>query len=157
VNASALVAWLREPDTAAALAAHFVRTAPDEGCAIAVVGASGLRLVPAQNLADRLHAGDPEAFPRTARTAYALDTHVIVDEARRGYALVAIAHSHVEVGAYFSEEDRQGALTPDGTGPLWPGVFQLVVDIRGSAMRGWRLFAYDPGAADFVEVAREGG
>lgn len=155
MKACVLAAWLREPQTAAALAEHFVGAAPDEGCAIAVHGDGGLHLVPAPNLANRLHDGDPEAFPQTARTAFALDTRVIVDEARRGRELVAIAHSHVEVGAYFSDEDRRGALTPDGAAPLWPGVFHLVVDVRAGAMRGWRLFAYDPASGGFVAVAEE--
>jgi proteasome lid subunit RPN8/RPN11 len=155
MNADVLAGWLREDRNARALAAHLVAAAPDEGCGIIVQGAGGLRLIPAPNLAGALHAADPESFPRDGRASFVLDTRVILDAARRGQELIAIVHSHVEVGAYFSDEDRRGALTPDGAGPLWPGVFQVVVDIGPGKMRGWRIYAFDRTAAGFVEVAHD--
>jgi proteasome lid subunit RPN8/RPN11 len=137
------------------LVAHVMRVYPNEACALLVAGADGVRCVLAENEADRLHAADPASFPRTAATAFALDPRLIVSEARRGNELVAIVHSHVDVGAYFSAEDRRGATTADGSAPLFPGVAHVVVDARAEGVRGWRIYAWDAEMRAFAEVGSE--
>ena len=105
---------LAVPDIREKLLAHVMRAFPHEACALLVAGDGGVRCVLAENEVDRLHAADPETFPRTAANAYALDARLIVTEARQGYELVAIVHSHVRVGAYLSAEDVRQATTPGG-------------------------------------------
>jgi proteasome lid subunit RPN8/RPN11 len=63
--------------------------------------------------------------------------------------VTAIYHSHIEVGAYFSDEDARAAA-PDGE-LLYP-VEYLVVDVRQDGVHGAALFRFDAGR--FVEVAR---
>ena len=60
-----------------------------------------------------------------------------------------IYHSHCDVGAYFSDEDKRAA-TPFGE-PLYP-VDYLVIDCARAGVRGARLFRFQAG--DFAEIAR---
>lgn len=121
---------------------------PREACGV-IVGPPGepaaLRFVRFDNLQDQLHAQDPEAHPRDARTAYAmhpLKLQRLVDAAEaRGHALVAIAHSHPDHPAYFSRTD-QAAAAPWGT-PTYPQTTQLVVSVFGGEVRDLKGFAWD--------------
>jgi proteasome lid subunit RPN8/RPN11 len=114
------------------LVRHLSEALPDEGCAVLLVREDQVRLVPMENAQARHHARDPEAFPRTARTAFSLDPRAWLDllrEAdRTGERILAIAHSHPEGGPGFSAEDRRW-VAPDGQ-PLLPGVAYLVVSFR---------------------------
>src|SRR5262249_34267653 len=116
------------------LVRHLSRALPDEGCAVLLARGDQVRLVPMENAQARHHARDPEAFPRTARTAFRLDPHAwlaLLREAdRTGERILAIAHSHPDGGAGFSAEDRRWAA-PDGQ-PLLPGVAHLVIAFRGN-------------------------
>lgn len=137
---------------------HAQAQAPREACGLVVVERDGApRGEPAENLADHLHAQDPTAFPRDATTAFVLDVRQIVAAERRGARLVAIVHSHVEVGSYFSAEDRRLATTPDGQAPLYPGVEHVVLDVRGRGEEthvvGFRVFRWDESVRDFAEMA----
>ena len=69
---------------------------------------------------------------------------------RSGGRLWGIVHSHPDVGAYFSSEDRDMALG-GGEEPLWPGVRYLVVSVRGGQVEGARLYAWDNSRHDFWE------
>ncbi|HEY1334626.1 MAG TPA: Mov34/MPN/PAD-1 family protein, partial [Myxococcaceae bacterium] len=53
----------------AELLRHLSAALPDEGCAVLVGREDRVRIVPMQNAQPAHHARDPEAFPRTARTA----------------------------------------------------------------------------------------
>ena len=106
------------------------------------------------NLADRLHEQDPTAFPRDARTAYAmhplkLERLVTAAEAR-GEALLAICHSHPDHPAYFSATD-QAAASPFGA-PSYPDAVQLVVSVFGGEVRDLKGFVWD--GAGWPEVCR---
>src|SRR5207302_7249402 len=83
-----------------------------------------------ENRQNALHAEDPIHFPRDAKTAYNLgakDIFFLDKSLRSPRPVTAIYHSHVEVGAYFSDEDARAAA-PDGE-LLYPVEF-LVVDVR---------------------------
>jgi proteasome lid subunit RPN8/RPN11 len=118
---------------------------PDEACGLVFEGPAGKRALALRNVLDLYHARDPDRFPRTARTGYLLEPReqlAALEEAERaGERLCAIFHSHADVGAYFSEEDRGMALTDEGM-PLHPGVEYLVLSVRGGrcdAIKGFRL------------------
>ncbi len=98
------------------LYAHCAAAWPDEACAVLAGpegGATATRAYLCTNIQNRLHQEDPVAHPRDARTAYLIDpadlfriTREVRDEALE---MVAIVHSHADVGAYFSAEDQRQA------------------------------------------------
>jgi len=134
------------------LVRHLSAALPDEGCAVLLGREDQVRLVPMENAQARHHARDPEAFPRTARTAFSLDPRAwlaLLREAdRTGERILAIAHSHPESGAGFSAEDRRWAA-PDGQ-PLLPGVAHLVIAFQGGRPRSARWAVWADG--DFLET-----
>ena len=125
---------------------------PEEICGL-LLGAPGLvdEVRRCENRQNALHAEDPIAFPRDARTAYNLGASDLffLDKSLRGPRPVqVIYHSHIDVGAYFSTEDK-AAATMDGE-LVYP-VDYLVIDAQRGGARGARLFRFVGG--EFVEVA----
>lgn len=143
---------LAAPGVAEALERHAGAWFPKECCALLLDGPGGHELVLADNLADKYHALDPETFPRTAERAYVLDPRLIAKAESDGKTLVAIAHSHCRVGAYFSDEDVRAALSPFDDGPLYPGVDYVVLDAQEGGVRGHKVFGWSDEKAAFVEV-----
>ena len=135
-----------------ALLDHLASALPDEGCSVLVGRDDHVRLVPMENAQAAHHARDPEAFPRTARTAYSLDPRawlgLLRDVDRTGERVLAIAHSHPDGETHFSGEDRRWAA-PDGL-PLLPGVAHLVVAFSGGRPRAARWALWSDG--DFLEM-----
>ncbi len=141
---------LARPDVGARLEAHATEAFPRECCALLFGRAEGeVELVLSDNLADRLHAADPESFPQGSESAFVLDLKAMVGPLKRGLELLAIIHSHCRVGAYFSAEDTRLALGPDGE-PLHPGVVHVVLDVRDDGVRGYEVFAWSEGARAFL-------
>lgn len=129
--------------------AHAEEGYPEEVCGLVIADEEARRC---ENRQNALHAEDPKHFPRDARTAYNLGPKdlLFLDRSLRSLRPVTlIYHSHVEVGAYFSEEDVRAAA-PDGE-LLYP-VDYLVVDVRQAGAREARRFRFENGL--FVEVAR---
>jgi [CysO sulfur-carrier protein]-S-L-cysteine hydrolase len=118
-----------------------------EVCGFVVRRGGALEVVPVPNVADRAHADDPARYPRTSRTSYLMDpraqlrVHASLEDG--GGELVAVWHSHVEVGAYFSDKDRADALV-DGR-PLLPGVEYLVVGVAGGKVTETRRYVFEGG------------
>lgn len=130
-----------------AAVAEGERCYPVEGCGLIFQDrAGGQRFVAMDNVLDRYHARDPVRFPRTARTGYFMDprAQLAVWEAAeaKGERLIAIVHSHADVGAYFSAEDRALALTEEGE-PLQPGVEYLVLSVRAAGCDAIRGFLFE--------------
>jgi len=142
------------PTDLAPLLRHLEQAAPNEGCGVILSGPGGHTLVPMENAYDRYKAIDPEGFPRTARTAYYLDPREwmrVQDRAEaEGATVTCIVHSHVDVGAYFSAEDRAMAA-PEGQ-PLFPDVSYLVVAVDGGRATGARLFWWEGDTFEEREV-----
>jgi proteasome lid subunit RPN8/RPN11 len=133
---------------------HLEACYPNEGCGVLLQSRDGsIRAQPLQNAYDRYHALDPATYPRTSRTAYLFDPReqlqMQLEADRRGETLICIFHSHADVGAYFSAEDRAMAA-PDGE-PLLPGVSYLVVAVDGGRATAARLYRWEHG--DFAESA----
>jgi proteasome lid subunit RPN8/RPN11 len=141
--------------------AHAEAGYPEEVCGLvfaarpahgAAAGYDQPEVVRCENRQNALHAEDPVTFPRDARTAYNLGPRDLMrlDRSLRGDRPArVIYHSHVDVGAYFSEEDQRAAA-PDGE-LLYPCDY-LVVDVRHDGARGCRLFRFEGGT--FVEIGR---
>ena len=144
-----------------AVYAHAREGYPEEVCGLIVgeraPGSATIRYLEARRCDNRqnaLHAEDPVAFPRDARTAYnvgAKDLFFLDKSLRTERPVGIIYHSHIDVGAYFSDEDARAAA-PDGE--LTYPVDYLVVDVREDGVRGARLFRFEGGR--FVEIGRYG-
>jgi len=136
------------PEVLRQIAAHARSTYPAECCGLLLRDRSGaISFRPIPNI-----AGSPEAQPtssRTARDGYVMDPKALLSAMQEG-DLWAIVHSHPDVGAYFSKEDRDMALG-DGEEPLWPGVRYLVVSVRAGRVEGARIYTWDSSRGDFAE------
>lgn len=123
-----------------------------EVCGFVLRRAGALHVVPVPNVADRYHAADPARFPRTSRDSYLMDAKEQLRIHREleawGGEIAAVWHSHVEVGAYFSEKDRADAVV-DGAQAV-PGAEYLVLGVRGGRVTEVKRFRYEGGA--FVET-----
>jgi proteasome lid subunit RPN8/RPN11 len=130
------------------LVAEAERCYPREACGLIFDGSAGPRVQPMENVIDRYHQRDPQRFPRTSATGYLIDPlrQLAALEAaeQAGERLLSVFHSHVEVGAYFSEEDRAMALTEGGV-PLLPGVSYLVLSVRRGRCDDLREFQFSDG------------
>lgn len=139
------------PEIVARLAALCEADPTREVCGLVVRRDGALHVVAIANVADRYHAADPERFPRTSRDSYLMDPKAQLRVHREleawGGEIVAVWHSHVEVGAYFSEKDRADAVI-DGVQAV-PGAEYLVLGVRGGRVTEVKRFRYDAGA--FVE------
>lgn len=136
-----------------AIAAHANATYPAECCGIVVADRAGMpTFVPIANI-----AGTEEARAtsrRTGRDGYVMDPKALLaalsTAEEEGGALRVIVHSHPDVGAYFSQEDRDMALG-GGSEPLWPGIDYLVVSCRNGTVDDARLYSWDAARCDFRE------
>ena len=141
------------PDVVARIAALCEADPAREVCGFVVRRGARLEVVPIPNVADRYHAADPERFPRTSRESYLMDPKAQLSLHReidaRGGEIVAVWHSHVEAGAYFSEKDRADAVV-DGLQTV-PGAEYLVLSVRGGRVVEAKRFRWD--GATFVQSA----
>lgn len=124
------------------------RCHPEEACGL-LLGQAAAPLCdearPCKNQQNRMHALDPERFPRDATTAYCLslaDIRALEDSASGARPVKIIYHSHVDRGAYFSDEDHRAALF-DGT-PAY-AVDYLVISCHRDGVKGARLFRFRDG------------
>ena len=138
-----------------AMCAHARREVPRECCGI-VFGPKAEPLAdqatPCDNIQDRLHAEDPARFTRDARTAYNFEARDIfkLQKSLRGETPAKIVyHSHVDVGAYFSDTD-QAAAQFDGE-PAYP-VEYVVVDVTAAGARAAKQFAWSDTEKKYVEI-----
>jgi proteasome lid subunit RPN8/RPN11 len=140
------------PEVVARIAALCEADPEREVCGFVVRRGAELEVVPVANVADRYHALDPERFPRTSRDGYLMDPKVQLRLQREleawGGEIVAVWHSHVEVGAYFSEKDRADAVV-DGVQTM-PGAEYLVLGVRGGRVTDAKRFRWD--GREFVEA-----
>ncbi len=110
------------------------------------------RVRPCANVYDRYHELDPANFPRTSRTAYFMDPRellAIQKEIReKDEAIRVIYHSHIDAGAYFSEEDQRVAAS-EGE-PAYPGVEYLVLSVKEGKVWNTSLYHWDNQRKEFV-------
>ena len=109
-------------------------------------------IVVMENRAAKLHAMDPETYPRTARMYFDVDplrfSRLVEAGEKDGRPVKVLYHSHLDAGAYFSETDAQAA-TMGGPEPTFDLAY-LVTSVRGGAVDAHALFVWDPGARVFV-------
>ncbi len=109
-------------------------------------------IVPLENRANKLHARDPEAYPRTGRMYFDINPMVFAREMRDGETaqrpVKVLYHSHLDTGAYFSETDAATA-TMGGDEPAYELAY-LVTSIYGGEVRAHELFIWSSLARAFV-------
>ncbi len=138
----------------AAMAAHASETYPEECCGVILGGAGGDEVHRLVNIQNRLHATDPETFPRDARIAYTMDPkelETVLEQAeRRGMSFKAVYHSHPDHDAYFSAEDKACAM-PFGE-PTYPDTAQIVISVISGSVGRVAVYAWNPDVEDYVET-----
>ncbi len=116
------------------------------------------------NVANKLHALDPETYFRTGRTYFTFNEKKFDDavaaSAKEGRPVKVLYHSHLDAGAYFSPTDKavmsmgeapsvEGGPITMGNGPNWPLAF-LVTSVREGKIAEHNLFIWSAEARDFV-------
>jgi proteasome lid subunit RPN8/RPN11 len=131
---------------------------PNECCGVIVVRGPERRWLRCRNAQDEFHARDPERFPRTARSAFNIsraDLEQIEQLQIQGFELVIIYHSHVDVGAYFSETDQRMAMMgrdPKEHDPLYPEVTHVVLAVKARRIDGLAAFLWDAERRGFLPI-----
>lgn len=133
---------------------HAQDTFPEECCGVILTAGETEQVHRLKNIQNKLHALDPQTYPRTAVIAYAMDPleldQVIHEGESKGLRLKAIYHSHPDHDAYFSDEDKAFA-SPFGE-PTYPESAQVVISIYNRAVKIIRAFAWSEENHDFIEI-----
>lgn len=133
---------------------HAEEAFPDECCGVVLGRAGRDQVRRLENIQNRLHALDPQTYPRQATIAYAVDPKELeraLDEAAgSGAKIRAFYHSHPNHEAYFSAEDKAFA-TPFGE-PTFPDAAQIVVSIYDRVVKRVAAFVWSAARQDFVEA-----
>jgi proteasome lid subunit RPN8/RPN11 len=117
-----------------------------------------------ENVANKLHALDPERYFRTGRAYFEFNgvkfERAVAASRAEGRPVKVLYHSHLDAGAYFSPTDAaamsqgkmpevEGGAIEMGPGPPWPLAF-LVTSVRGGTIAEHGLFVWDAGSTSFV-------
>lgn len=138
------------------------RSYPSECCGFLAApresaGAGPFEVWPISNVQDQCRREDPERFSRTAREAYFMDPRELIDAEKKlreqSKVLAGIYHSHIDTGAYFSDEDHRAALV--GGTPAYPGVRYLVISVEARRVRSIRLFSWRPSSGRYEDSGEE--
>jgi proteasome lid subunit RPN8/RPN11 len=132
--------------------AHAEKAYPQEACGIITgTGTRLTRLTRCRNAQDELHAADPERYPRSSRDGYNIDPRDMFEILRGaeacGEEIKIIYHSHVDAGAYFSQEDKQAA-TWEGE-PTYPDVAHIVISVMAGTPESASLYRWNADRRDF--------
>ncbi len=113
------------------------------------------RAVELENLANKYHAVDPAGHPRTGREYFkinALKFERAIESGREQQRPVKVFfHSHLDCGAYFSEEDAASMTMGGGSEPSHDLAY-LVTAVDLGKVTAHRLFVWDAGGRSFVEA-----
>jgi proteasome lid subunit RPN8/RPN11 len=98
----------------------------------------------------RLHRQDPVAYPRGGQRAFHMNEfdymRVQKEAEASGDRVTGVYHSHVEAGAYFSEDDQDSALQELYP---FPKVDHIVVSVMDRAVKEVAAFRWVPGDGCF--------
>lgn len=107
-----------------------------------------------ENLANKYHRIDPEGHPRTGREYFKINSLVferaIAGAIESARPVKVFFHSHLDCGAYFSDEDA-ASMTNGGTGDPAYDLAYLVTAVDEGEVTAHRLFVWDRGGQRFVE------
>jgi len=139
-----------------AIVAQAEREFPFECCGFIIGDDSVEEVRPVANIQNRMHAEDPAAYPRDARTAFLMEPKehlaVMLEVDRRKLELRAVYHSHPDHDAYFSATDRAQACSFDPSEPDYPDTVYIVMSIRAGKFARAAAFAWDSEKKEFAET-----
>jgi len=121
---------------------------PHECCGLILK--QGIR--PCKNIQNELHQLDPVKYPRNPKEGFVLsseDSLFLSKNVNSENPVKVIYHSHPNVGAYFSDEDKKNALF-EGE-PIYP-VDHLVIDIQKNEIVCSKLFRFIEGDYQLIAV-----
>src|SRR5208337_3024391 len=132
------------------------REFPYECCGF-IIGNEAIEEVrPVTNIQNKMHAADPAAYQRDARTAFLMEPKehlaVLREVDDRKLTLKAVYHSHPDHDAYFSATDRARACSFDPNEPDYPDAVYVVLSINSGKFARAAAFAWDPARREFVET-----
>jgi [CysO sulfur-carrier protein]-S-L-cysteine hydrolase len=114
-------------------------------------------IVPMENRANKLHALDPVTYPRTGRMYFDINPMRFQREIRERHdaqrPVKVLYHSHLDVGAYFSETDASAA-TMGGSEPSYDLAY-LVTSVRQGLVDDHKLFIWNAMTRAFEETSLE--
>jgi len=139
-------------------AARSAYTRDEEACGYleGPLSDSGLcdAAVELENLANKYHQVDPEGHPRTGREYFKINglkfERAMSQAATQERAVKVFFHSHLDCGAYFSEEDA-ASMTMDGQGAPTYQLCYLVTAVDLGKVTAHRLFIWHDASRSFVE------
>ena len=137
---------------------HAEREYPKECCGV-ILGSMAKdpklsAVISCTNIQDAMHEADSCGFSRTSETAFFIDPaellriHKLGRE--RNEQIRVIYHSHIDCGAYFSDEDKRNALLECGE-PAYPDAQYLVLSVLKRKVEQAKLFFWDKFKRDFIE------
>lgn len=107
-----------------------------------------------ENLANKYHAIDPEGHPRTGREYFKINSlkfeKALAHGAEAGTPVKVFFHSHLDCGAYFSQEDA-ASMTNGGKGDPAYALSYLVTAVDEGKVTAHKLFIWEPQGRSFVE------
>ena len=113
------------------------------------------RAVELENLANKYHRADPEGHPRTGHDYFKINAlkfeRALSEGEASGRPVKVFFHSHLDCGAYFSEEDAASMTMGAESGPSYELCYLVTAVDRGE-VTAHRLFIWDSGSKSFVEA-----
>lgn len=108
-----------------------------------------------ENLANKYHKVDPEGHPRTGHDYFKINglkfEKAIAAATGEGRAVKVFFHSHLDCGAYFSEEDAASMTMGGEAGPTYQLAY-LVTAVDKGQVTAHRLFIWEEATTSFVEA-----
>ena len=108
-----------------------------------------------ENLANKYHQVDPAGHPRTGREYFKINSlkfeRAIAEGVASGRPVKVFFHSHLDCGAYFSEEDA-ASMTMGNTGGPSFALAYLVTAVDQGEVSAHRLFVWDIEQNAFLEA-----
>ena len=137
---------------------HAIQHIPHEACGV-LSGPFDANHVdqfyPLENIINQLHAQNPQHWPRNSRNGYVIDPQAFLklqnQLQKKHQAIKIYMHSHIDVGAYFSEEDQQRASLKGQ--PLLPEALYLVCAVKNKQPDGAILVWFDAASQAFQSLA----
>ena len=140
-------------------AARDAYTRDEEACGY-LTGPAGDPLladaaVELENLANKYHQVDPEGHPRTGHDYFKINglkfERALAAGDAAGQPVKVFFHSHLDCGAYFSDEDAASMTMGDGSGPSYELCYLVTAVDQGKVTRH-RLFIWSTESRSFVEA-----
>lgn len=108
-----------------------------------------------ENLANKYHEVDPEGHPRTGREYFKINglkfDKAIAAASERRDAVKVFFHSHLDCGAYFSQEDAASMTMGGESGPAY-ALCYLVTAVDEGKVTEHKLFLYNETTQQFDET-----